>query len=193
MKLEHLLLGLLAQSPATGYDLKKFMDTSGRFLRSRTQMSQVYRTLASMERRGWAEHRVEGRPGATDAKVFTITEAGAIEFMEWLTGPYDPPSRFEDPELSARLEFAGFLSRDQVIALLDQEIEARTREVATFRHRDRGRRLDPSLAYDTDLATHVAEWGHHCGAAAKDAHIGRVTRLRAELLNAAAHDRGESA
>ena len=36
MKLEHILLGALLERPSTGYDLKKFMDTHGRFLRSNT-------------------------------------------------------------------------------------------------------------------------------------------------------------
>lgn len=48
MRLEYLLLGVLGVRPATGYELKKFFDDHGRFLRSNTQMSQVYRALAKM-------------------------------------------------------------------------------------------------------------------------------------------------
>ena len=70
MKLESILLGVLARHPMTGYDLKKFLDTSGRFIRSNTQMSQVYRSLSTMEDRGWVTHSVEVRPGATDAKTY---------------------------------------------------------------------------------------------------------------------------
>jgi hypothetical protein len=38
MKLENILLGVLLQQASTGYDLKKYLDTSGRSLRSNTQM-----------------------------------------------------------------------------------------------------------------------------------------------------------
>ncbi|WP_114855415.1 PadR family transcriptional regulator [Brachybacterium sp. YJGR34] len=186
MKLEHLLLGVLALKPATGYDLKKYMDTSGRFLRSNTQMSQVYRSLAAMESRGWVVHEVEPRPGATDAKRYSLTEEGATVFLDWLTGPYHPPTRFEEPDLQARLAFAGFMTREALIGLLDTEIEERTREVARYRFRDRHLETAPELPFDEALAARVGEWSHRTGAAAKDAHIARVAALREELRSAPA-------
>ena len=88
MKLENILLGVLLQHPSTGYDLKKFLDTTGRFLRSNTQMSQVYRSLTRMEELGWVAHTVENRPGAQDAKTYRVTEEGATVFLDWLKGPY---------------------------------------------------------------------------------------------------------
>jgi DNA-binding PadR family transcriptional regulator len=63
MKLENILLGVLLQRPRTGYDLKNYLDTTGRFLRSNTQMSQVYRSLATIEQRGWVTYRLESQPG----------------------------------------------------------------------------------------------------------------------------------
>jgi len=41
MKLEILLLGALLNRPSTGYELKKFFDTHGRFARSNTTMSPI--------------------------------------------------------------------------------------------------------------------------------------------------------
>lgn len=184
MKLEHLLLGVLALKPATGYDLKKYMDTHGRFLRTNTQMSQVYRSLATMEDRGWVAHRVEPRPGATDAKRYRLTEEGAVVFLEWLTGPYHPPTRFEEPDLAARLAFAGFMTRQDVIRLLETELETRTAEVARYRFRDRHLEVDSDLPFDAELAERLGEWSHRAGAEAKDAHIARIARLREELLDA---------
>lgn len=184
MKLEHILLGMLARKARTGYDLKKYLDTTGRFLRSNTQMSQVYRSLARMERDGWVVHTVEERPGATDAKTYQLTDAGATVLLDWLTGPYLPPSRFEDPEFSARLAFAGFMRRDELLRLLDTELETRTAEVARYRFRDRTDDSDPDLRFDRDLDQAVGDWAHHAGSAAKDAHIARVSALRATLLDA---------
>lgn len=73
MKLENVLLGVLLRRSSAGCELKKFMDTHGRFLRSNTQMSQVYRALAGMEERGWVSRTVESRPGTTDAKTYLVT------------------------------------------------------------------------------------------------------------------------
>lgn len=184
MKLEHLLLGVLAMHPRTGYDLKKYMDTHGRFLRSNTQMSQVYRSLATMERNGWALHELEPRPGATDAKRYALTEEGATIFLDWLTGPYSPPSRHVDSELTARLSFAGFMTREDVLRLLETELDVRASEIARYRHRDRTLELTPVLPFDDALSELVSEWAHQTGAEAMDAHVGRVAELRQQLLDA---------
>jgi len=182
MKLESILLGVLASHPSTGYDLKKFLDSDGRFLRSNTQMSQVYRSLAGMEERGWVDHTVEPRPGATDAKTYRITSEGFTVFLDWLTGPYQPPSRFQDPELLARLRFSGFMTREQLLRLLDTELHIRRSEVARFRHRDRTGEVLTSLPFDGALAHTVWEWAHQNGANAMDAHISSLVELRATLL-----------
>ena len=183
MKLENILLGVLARRPSTGYELMKFMDSDGRFLRSNTTMSQVYRSLKAMEKRGWVDHTVERRPGATDAKTYRVTEAGATILLDWLTGPYAPPTRFEDPEFGCRLFFAGFMTRAQVIRLLDVEIDVRQDELSRFRNLDRRVRIDPTMDFDAGLQELVLEWGHRAGAAAKDAHVARCVALRALLLD----------
>ena len=108
---------------------------------------------------------------------------GATVFLDWLTGPYSPPSRHVDPELTARLAFSGFMTRDAVIRLLDIELDARTAEIARYRDRDRSHELTPVLPYDDQLADLVSEWSHRTGAAAMDAHVERVTALRRELLD----------
>lgn len=188
MKLENILLGVLLQKPGTGYDLKKYMDTIGRFQRSNTQMSQVYRSLSTMEDEGWVTHTVEPRPGAQDAKRYHVTDKGATLFLDWLTGPYHPPTRFQDPEFRVRLSFAGFMSVEEVIRLLETEITTRRDEIARFRFRDRRLPLDPALPFDADLAGFIGEWSHQTGAAAMDAHVAACEALRDSLLDGVPHN-----
>ena len=183
MKLETILLGVLLEHPRTGYDLKKYLDTHGRFLRSNTQMSQVYRSLGRMEQDGWVTHTVEPRPGAQDAKTYRVTEDGATVFLDWLTGPYTPPSRFQDPDLGARLAFAGFLTVEQLLRLVDVELDTRYSEITRYRFRDRHEDVDHDLDFDHALADGVAEWGHATGAAAMDAHVAALEELRRRLLD----------
>ncbi|MEU7836855.1 MULTISPECIES: PadR family transcriptional regulator [unclassified Nonomuraea] len=183
MKLEILLLGALLNRPSTGYELKKFFDTHGRFARSNTTMSQAYRTLASMEERGWVEHTIEERPGASNAKRYHVTEEGYTVFIDWLTRPYNPPTRFGDPDLHARLGYAGFMTVEQVIALLDIEINTRVAEVARYRHRDRTRFDEPPPGYDVQLGAQMDEWLHRRGAEAMDHHIASLIELRRRLLD----------
>lgn len=181
MKLEYILLGVLLEHPSTGYDLKKFLDNHGRFMRSNTQMSQVYRSLGLMESQGLVTHAVDIRPGAQDAKTYRVTEEGAAVFLDWLTGPYTPPTRFQDPELNVRLSFAGFMGREQLASLLDVEIQTREDEIAQYRHRDRREVWDPAIPFDEELAESVKERLHRMGSAAMDAHVAALTELRSEL------------
>lgn len=183
MKLESIVLGVLTRHPSTGYDLKKYLDTHGRFLRSNTTMSQVYRVLGTMEKRGWVTHTVESRPGATDAKTYRVTEDGVTVFLDWLTGPYHPPSRFRDPDFEARMAFAGFMTREQLVRLIDTELETRRAEVARYRNRDRREATDTSTPFDIALADTVGEWAHRTGAAAMDTHIRSLEALRATVMD----------
>jgi DNA-binding PadR family transcriptional regulator len=182
MKLEHILLGVLLTRPSTGYDLKRYMDTHGRFQRPNTQMSQVYRVLAAMEDRGWVRHTVEPRPGAQDAKTYRVTDEGVTVFMDWLTTPYSPTTVLSrDPAFFGRLAFSGFLQVEQVIELLDREITARQQQIKRFRDRDRALPQDPQLDFDPDLQELIAERTHERGAMAMDNHVAWCVALREEL------------
>lgn len=183
MKLETILLGVLLEHPSTGYDLKKYLDTHGRFLRSNTQMSQVYRSLGKMEELGWVRHSVDVRPGAQDAKTYRVTDEGATVFLDWLTGPYAPPSRFQDPDFGVRISFAGFMTAEQLLRILDVELETRRAEIARYRFRDRRSPVDSTVPFDLDLAQGVAEWAHALGASAMDQHVAAVEALRTDLLD----------
>lgn len=183
MKLEHLLLGLIGEHPATGYDIKKFLDVHGRFLRSNTTMSQVYRSLSTMTERGWVAFTVDTRPGAQDAKIYRATPEGMTVFLDWLTGPYVPPSRFQEPEFTARLSFAGFMTREQLIDLIDVEITARRDQVARYRFRDRTLSVDPAVDFDREFASALGERLHQWGARQIDDYIETLDALRADILD----------
>jgi DNA-binding PadR family transcriptional regulator len=183
MKLEHLLLGLITERPSTGYEIKKFLDLHGRFLRSNTTMSQVYRSLAGMSERGWVSYTIDDRPGAQDAKVYRTTPEGVTVFLDWLTGPYSPPSRFQDPEFTARLSFAGFMTREQLLGLLDTELEARRAQVAKYRFRDRTMNVEPVAPFDHAFAVALGERMHEIGMRDIDAHIDEIERLRQDVLD----------
>lgn len=164
MKLEHLLLGLLALRPQTGYDLKKSLDSFGRFMRSNTELSQIYRTMSRMVKDGLVVFETTHRDGLPDFKTYSLTEDGAALFLDWLSSPYHPPSRFTDPEFSLRFHYSAFLGKAATLKLLRQEREARIDQVRTYRGRDR-RLLDLELPLGGDPQTvqrHfdlMHEWG----------------------------------
>ena len=82
MSLDHILLGLLRE-PATGYDLKNvFSETVRHFWSAR--LSQIYPTLKRLEQRQMLRSRREPSPKGPDRKVYTVTEKGRAELLDWL-------------------------------------------------------------------------------------------------------------
>lgn len=186
-------MGILGAHPSTGYDLKKFFDAHGRFMRSNTQMSQVYRSLHRMADRGWVTYDVQPRPGAQDAKTYSVTAEGMTVFLDWLTGPYLPPTKYTDPEFLSRLAFSGFMTEEQLLRIVDAELAARRDQVARFRNRDRTVPADSAFAFDHELETAVAEQLHNWGTEDIDRHIERLEGFRKAILTGDLRDSGGKA
>jgi PadR family transcriptional regulator, regulatory protein AphA len=169
MNLEYLLLGLLALKPQTGYNFKKFLDTFGRFMRSNTELSQIYRTLARMTKEGWVQFRTTHREGSPDFKTYRLTKDGEAVFLDWLSGPYVPPSRFTESEFFLRFHFSAILGRDATLQLLRVELDARVAQVATYRQRDRiWRDLELSLGGSASAVQRRFDLTHEWGAGQVD-------------------------
>jgi PadR family transcriptional regulator, regulatory protein AphA len=121
MSLRYAVLGFLSVQPLTGYDLKKYFDTSVRHFWSADQ-AQIYRTLTQLAEDGLVQVRVieqDGRPGR---KEHHITDAGRIELDEWLRAPAEPHTARE-PFL-VKVFFAGRLPTADIAAIVDARITA---------------------------------------------------------------------
>ncbi|EWS79792.1 PadR family transcriptional regulator [Brachybacterium phenoliresistens] len=138
MKLEFPLLGLLAARSMTGYDIARWTRVEGKFSGLDRHPSQIYRLLSRMETEGWVSHVVDPRSTAPDAKVYSVTDAGFARLLRWVHSVYSPPRRFQDPEFIGRLRIAAMVDLPRALQLLEEELEARRRQVAENRGRDRG-------------------------------------------------------
>ena len=67
------ILGLLTINPSTGYDIKKHLDTEGRFTRRRAPLSQIYNTLKRMHENNLVTFVEEKREGKPNLKIYSIT------------------------------------------------------------------------------------------------------------------------
>ena len=86
MTLKHAILGLLNYEPMTGYDLKKTIDISINHFWPAVQ-SQIYTTLAKMEKEGWVTVETIPQESLPPRKVYSLTPTGRAEFVDWLTTP----------------------------------------------------------------------------------------------------------
>ncbi len=102
MPLSHVLLGLLADQPRTGYDLERAMREE---LDSvwRAEYSQIYPTLARLRRAGLVLLRVLGPRKGPRRNLYRTTAAGRRELKRWVASL--PAALREKDEVLARLAF----------------------------------------------------------------------------------------
>jgi DNA-binding PadR family transcriptional regulator len=161
MSLRHAVLGLLAERPASGYDLMKLFETSLANVWPATQ-SQVYGELGKLAASGLVEVAAEGPRGR---KEYAITDEGLAELRYWLTET--EPDRARRSEALLRVFFLGVLTPLEATAYVGLEAaraaEARTSLEALRGAVDRGEdqrsvygRL--ALEYGLRLAAMQEEW-----------------------------------
>ncbi|MBV2365202.1 PadR family transcriptional regulator [Streptomonospora nanhaiensis] len=136
MSLRHGLLGLLAEGPASGYDLaRRFQESLG--LVWPAQHPRIYVELTRLAKEGLAEVESHGPRGR---KAYRITDAGMAEVRQWLTT--------EDTDHALRMEtlqrayFCWLMEPGERTAYLQRERAHFTAMAATLRgyaeSKDRG-------------------------------------------------------
>jgi DNA-binding PadR family transcriptional regulator len=106
MAIAHAILVSLVESPASGYDLgKQFDDASVGFFWKATHQ-QIYRELTKLEEQGWITAEVIAQESRPDKKIYTVTELGKQQLVEWMAQPSEPTA-IKD-ELLVKV-FAGYL------------------------------------------------------------------------------------
>jgi DNA-binding PadR family transcriptional regulator len=118
------LLGLLSESPRTGYDLERAIRLELDPVWS-AGFSQIYPELSRLRRRGWVLLRVLGPRRGPRRNLYRATAAGRRELHRWLQEPPDGP-RANDG-LLVRLAFTDVLSpgeRRRTLAAADESLAA---------------------------------------------------------------------
>ncbi|MER8041523.1 PadR family transcriptional regulator [Streptomyces sp. NPDC094032] len=124
MSLRHALLGLLAEGPASGYDLLGTFRTSLSHVWPATQ-SQIYTELTKLDAAGLTRVADEGPRGR---KTYEITEAGRDELRHWLLEV--PPSGYRRNDNLLRVFLLGAVDTAEAGAYLRREAEAARRKHA---------------------------------------------------------------
>jgi len=89
MATNELVLALLRQGPAHGYDLKR--DHDAWFPDARPlAFGQVYATLGRLERSGQVEVLETRSEGGPERTVYALTERGEQQLRDWLAEPAGP-------------------------------------------------------------------------------------------------------
>ena len=117
--MEYLILGLLALTPMTGYELQQFARQNLSLICSHSAGS-VQTALSKLEKQGFV-FITEAATGKRKKKIFSITDSGRTTFETWVAQPMQA-GRVKNMEL-AHLFFLGLASPSQRIAAIQNYIE----------------------------------------------------------------------
>ncbi len=159
---EHVLLGLICLSPASGYDLKRMFATTPMGL-YQPSSGALYPALRRLEARGLI--RVAGPPAASGSprrrRVYEPAPDGRETHLTWLRTPVEPGSAARDLGLHLMrfVMMEPVLPRAEVLAFLaglEQVLAALTADLERYAAGPSPGGLHPGLALDHGLAVHRA-------------------------------------
>lgn len=161
LDVRYLILGLLAQHPMSGYDVRRFLKARS-WLISTPSFGSIYPALRALEQDGLVTVDVLSRPDRPPRKSYSITEAGRRTLQVWAeqsAGPGAPLKAF-----LMRLILADSLSQAGLVAHLTERRSQVAAHQATIEDShssvegggDLGRRLTHS--YELALAAAELAW-----------------------------------
>lgn len=173
---EHILIGLVCLSPASGYDLKRIFATTPMGIYQPSSGS-LYPALRRLEARGLVKAVDGAGESARHRRVYEPTQAGLAAHAAWLRTPVEVSTVSRDLGLHlmrfVMMEHAS--SREEVLGFLDDLKDALAAFTAGLeRYMAATGQLEdrhPGLALDHGLAVHRAslQWTRHAIAALREA------------------------
>ena len=169
---EHILIGLVCLSPASGYELKRMFAATPMGIYQPSSGS-LYPALRRLEAKGLVKALDGTGESARNRRVYEPTQAGRAAHATWLRTPIDVSTVSRDLGLHlmrfVMMEHAS--SHDEVLSFLDNLKDALAAFTAGLeRYVAATAQLDdrhPGLALDHGLAVHRASlrWTRHAIAA----------------------------
>jgi len=121
MSLTYALLGLLAESPRYGYEIKRRFEGALGNVWS-LSYGQLYPTLRRLSEQGWVSKKTEPGKKAAEKNIYSITEKGRRRLDDWLLKPPRSGYRLKD-EFTLRFLFFSKVSPEKVLDYLNLQKE----------------------------------------------------------------------
>ncbi len=171
VNLRFFILGLLAQRPMSGYDVKSYLKNLSWLIGSPSAGS-IYPALRTLLQSGMVTVDVKLREDRPPRKVYTITEAGRRELDQWMDQPLGPSGSMK--AFMMRLILASHYAPHRLAALMRQrraEVARHQQELTgsratTEKTADLGQRI--ALEYALSVADTELAW--------LDRELGRVSQ-----------------
>ncbi|RLC67787.1 MAG: hypothetical protein DRI48_01365 [Chloroflexi bacterium] len=158
MNFRYFVLGLLAQQPMSGYDIKRFLESLDWLIGS-PSFGSVYPALHALLEEKLVTVNAVQNEDKPPRKVYSITEAGRRALEEWIVQSMEPGGSLKD--FLMRLMLASNLSPTGLIGYLRQRRSQVADHCADLERvagaQDEAIGLGQRLAFDYGLAAATAE------------------------------------
>jgi PadR family transcriptional regulator AphA len=119
MSLKYALLGLLAENPKYGYEIKQEFEGALGNVWS-VSYGQLYPTLRRLSEMQWVTKETAPGKKAAEKNIYSITAKGRKKLDEWLLRPLRSSYKVKD-EFTLKFMFFDKLPRDKVLDYLKQQ------------------------------------------------------------------------
>lgn len=138
-KTQYAILGILTIAPMSGYDIKKYIETSIGFFWNENY-GHLYPILKRLELEDAVIKEKEVNEFGPDRNVYTITQKGKDKLLDWLSEPpKDTPIR---NEMLFKLFFGRLIPIDENINRIKKEKENKIQRLKSLREIETGLRKD---------------------------------------------------
>jgi len=130
MALRYALLGLIAEKPRHGYEIKKEFEGSVGFFWN-AHLSQIYPELTKLEEEGLLSKELVIQEERPNKALYTITAKGNEELRKWLAEPIKPRQMKDESLL--KIFFSKMIPKEKIIANIDSHKKHCQEELQTLK------------------------------------------------------------
>jgi len=131
--LKYAILGLIKQSPMTGYDItNEFNKELIHFWNAKH--SQIYPELKKLVTEGLITYKTEISGEVLEKKVYSITEKGTKEFQEWLMTDDKIEPTAKD-RFRLKMYFSTITDKETLLRLLNSQTRQHFEKLSSLRER----------------------------------------------------------
>lgn len=128
MSLRHVILTVLTDGPASGYDIARRFEEADRYFWNASHQ-QIYRDLRSLEAAGMVSSEIVEQEQRPDRKVYRIEHAGREALDLWTREPSAPRI---NSEFLVKLNAAAAFGPDRVRRLLQDQRDIHAARLQTY-------------------------------------------------------------
>lgn len=123
---DYVILGLLAERPLSGYQIKKIIDIRFSFFWSES-FGQIFPALKSLAGEGLVQECPQEMPGGRAARTYQLTPTGKEALVEWLSQPVEKESL--RLEILLKTYFSGYAAPEAMLTHLFAFEESHARQL----------------------------------------------------------------